>query len=56
MDKIKITQKEFDDMYELIPDLEDTKDIPKVEESKVESEFEIYTSEMDDVELEKLEL
>ncbi len=38
-EKVKITQKEFDEIYDIIPDIEDTKNIPeeKQEELKEDS-------------------
>jgi len=46
VEKTKITQKDFDEIYELIPNLEDNKNIPEKEESK-NFTFEEYTEQYD---------
>ncbi len=45
-EKLKISKKEFDEMYELIPDIEDTQDTPIKEETK-NFTFEEYTEAYD---------
>ncbi len=51
MDKIKISKKEFDELYELIPDIEEkvpgSKEV--LVEKNVDLSFDDYTEEMDKV-------
>ncbi len=46
MEKVKITKKELDDIYEIIPDIEDKIDKDE-EDSNVVLEFEEYTEKED---------
>ncbi len=37
-EKVKITQKEFDEIYDIIPDIEDTKNIPQEKQEEVKED------------------
>ncbi len=50
MEKIKATKKEIEEIYEMIPDIDDTENIPDKETSKEETKnfsFEEYTVQYD---------
>ncbi len=47
VEKVKITKKELDEIYELIPDLEDKKNIPEEEIDNKNFSFEQYTEYYD---------
>ncbi len=46
VEKVKISKKEFESMYELMPDIEESKNIPEVDDGKNFS-FEEYTEVFD---------
>ncbi len=45
-EKVKITKKELDEIYELVPDIEDSKNIPE-KEPDTNFSFEEYTEQYD---------
>ncbi len=49
-EKVKITKKEFEEMYELIPDIEDKQNIPEKESDDKNANFEVYTENFDSIE------